>query len=196
MTVPVCAVAAAFLGGVLWNISNHLFGWTYYMGSPGNEPYGLSAFIWGILVLSPIVIISALFPKRQAAMKTVIFTGFAYTVVGGLSALLYYSSGIRTGIESLGLSYGAREIIIVAIYSFLISAPPYVALRIFENSPLDGKTIAWHIGLPVFAALFAVVLTLFIGRPEIEVAGIRGLLVGILMRSCMYYVMAKNHPEA
>ena len=111
--------------------------------------------------------------------------------MGSLAALLFYTTGIRVGIESLGFSYELREIIIVLIYSFIISLPPYAALRLFKGGVLNVKATMLHICLPIIAALIAVALTLFIGRPEIEVAGIRGLLVGLFMRSCMYYVLVQ-----
>ena len=191
LSTPVCAIIAAFIGGALWNLSNHLFGWTYYMGSPGGEPYGFSAFIWGILTFLPIAVIAALFTKAKTTLKPRIFTLIIYTITGSLFALLFYTSGIRIGIEHAGLSYEMREIIIVIIYSFFISFPPYVVLRICAKTKVNNKATAWHVCLPVVAALFAVVLTLFIGRPEIEVAGVRGLLVGMLMKSCMFYITTK-----
>ena len=190
--VSICAMATAALGGLLWNFSNHLLGWTYYMGSPGNEPYGFSAFMWGFLTLLPLAIISTIFLKKHLALKTMITALLAYLIVGGLSALLFYTSGIRVGIENLGFSYEMREIIIVIIYSLIISLPPYITLRTITRSALNSKITALYVGLPVVAALVAVILTLFISRPEIEVVGVRGLLVGMLMRSCMFYVMIKH----
>ena len=191
MTTPVCAVASAVLGGALWNLANHIFGWTYYMGSPGGEPYGLSAFVWGCLTLLPIAIIAALFLKMKASFKGIAVL-IAYITSGSLAALFFYTSGIRTNIEAIGLSYEIREIIIVFIYSIIVATPPFMIARGFAGSPPDRKATFLYIALPVIAALFAVVVTLFIGRPEIEVTGVRGLLVGVFMRSMMFYVLVKT----
>ena len=189
LTVPVCAVLSAFMGGALWTLVNQVLGWTFYAGSPGGEPYAFTAFVWGFLAFLPHAIIYLIFLTKKFDVK-LIATLAVYIIVGSLSATLFYTSGIRVGIESYGFSYELREIIIVIIYSFIISFPPYIALRILNRTAAGTKKTALRIVLPIAAALLAVVLSLFIRRPEIEVAGIRGLLVGMFMRTCIFYVMA------
>ena len=190
ITAPICAIVSAFLGGALWTLANQVLGWTFYMGSPGGEPYGFSALIWGFLTFLPHIVIYPVFLKKEIKPK-LIGSLSAYIIAGSLSAVLFYTSGIRAAIEGLGFSFQISEIIIVIIYSFIISAPPYIVLRIFYRSSPGIKKTSLHLGLPIAAALLAVLLTLFIGLSKVEVAGVRGLLVGMFMRSCIFYVMSE-----
>jgi hypothetical protein len=191
-SVPVCALVAAFSGGALWTLANQAFGWTYYSGSPGNEPYGLSAFVWGLLTLSPLVVIAVLLLRRHVPPRLSLFICLAYVITGCFSAWLFYTMGIRAGIASVGFAYELRELVVAVIYALMISCPPYIALRLLVKASISFKTTLLHVGLPIVAAFSAVVLTLFIGRPEIEIAAVRGLLVGLSMRSFMYFVIIKT----
>ena len=187
----VIALTAAALGGILWNVTNLLFSWTYHTGGPNNEPYGLSAVLWGILSLTPVILLAEIYAKKPFPASNALVQLAAYLAVGGLSALVFYSGGIRSFLESHVRSYEIREVIIVLLYAALISLPPYAALRVLGKTVQAGKATAIHIVLPIGLSLMAVLLSFLIRRPEVEVAGIRGLLVGLLMRTGMFFAAAR-----
>lgn len=193
----VSAIVYAFLvpitGGILWNIFNHIFCLRFFMGGSGNEPSGITSIIWGVLTAIPVIVFSLLSLEQEITpinARTKGFLIFLYSLGGGLGAFVFYNSGFRNYIESFGLAYGYQECIIAGFYALVVSNFPLVVLfPVFRLTSEPLKTLFILILLPLFATVLAVLGTWLVNRPEIEIAQLRGFLVGIVLRLCMFVVV-------
>lgn len=185
--IPAGTVFFSVLGGLLWNLLNHLSGWTFYMGSPDNEPTGLSAFIWGVVSLLPLSAFAFLYIYK-INLKS-IFGAAVYTILGGLAALLFYTISLRSIIAAMGFPYALQESLIVILYACIISLPPYIS-ALFAREPLSVtfRTILNGL-LPVGITFLACAMTFIIDRPAGEIAQLRGFVVGLTLRISMAAVL-------
>lgn len=189
-SVLICGFLGVFVGGFLWNILNNLLGWPYYLGGHGNEPYGLSAFIWGSIVIFPVAFFAYLAlskyvtthwrPLWKAPLAIAL-----YTIFGGIGAVVFYNSGFRRFAEGQNLGYGAQELVIVSVWAFAISLLASLPVMIFRSvfkDVLHIQMLLFQILLCVVMSFLAVVVSLFIRVPETQVAMIRGFLAGLGLR--------------
>ena len=187
------ALLAAFLGGLIWNILNHLFDWSFYMGGSGNEPMGIPAFLWGLSVGIP-VIVFALLSLRIIKAPSAAFTScdwrlaiVVYSLATGVAGYIFYNSGFRVFVEGFGYSYGLQETIIVIIYAALLSIFPLLSVFALLGFPKMPKRMLFFVlTAPVLLSLLSVWGTTLVNRPEIEVAQLRGFLVGFFLRLAMF----------
>lgn len=198
------AILAGVTGGLLWNIVNNIFSWTYFMGGSGSEPYGLTAFIWGVVSMSPIVIFAVISLWKESSV--ICFKEFKkislilfYSAAAGVGGLVFYNSGFRNFIESLNIGFGLQEIIIVFVYSLVLSFFPVLAVLLLMRLP-KMKTLSFF-GLEFFSAILcmlAVAITVVINRPESEIAQLRGFLVGFVLKLTMFIsirIIIKGYPD-
>jgi len=189
----VFALLAALLGGLIWNILNHLFDWPFYMGGSGNEPTGILAFIWGITVGVP-VIVFALLSLRMVKPASTMFTQrdrrlavVFYSLAAGAAGFIFYNSGFRSFVEGFGYSYGLQEIVIVVVYAALLSILPFLSVFALLRFPKIAKgMLIVVLSAPVLLSVMSVWGTVLVNRPEGEVAQLRGFLVGLLLRLAMF----------
>lgn len=187
LSVLAWSILSAVAGGSIWNLINLLFGWTYYMGALKVEPTAAWPFIWGSVTAFPIMLIFLLVYKTKKLTKTVLPV-LLYTVVAGLGAMFFYTSCIRAEIESIGLAYEVQEILIVVIYSLIVSVPPYLAASIYFRLPLHGINIAF-LFIPSAAAILAIAVTLVVRLPVQEIIQLRGFAVGLAIRVSSFCIL-------
>ncbi|MEL7654798.1 MAG: hypothetical protein AAGU75_02690, partial [Bacillota bacterium] len=104
-------------------------------------------------------------------------------------AFIFYNGGFRIFIEQLGFHYGLQECIIAGIYGLVISCFPLLALYLVLRRV--GIPLIWHIAgifLPPAAAALSVLGTSIINMPQLEVAQLRGFVVGLTLRLCMFVI--------
>jgi len=184
-TILLWALFAAGSGGLLWNVGNLLFGWSYFMGSTDDSLRGLPAFFWG-LVTSGTVVVPLLFlrPNGERGRRTL--SVLLFTLLGGLCALLFFSSNLRGTIEAWRLGYAAQEAILVVFFALCLSVPPYVALVLVMDGTRSTLRLFRLAFLPTGAALLAFLATLIINRPLSEVLQLRGFAVGFSLRLALF----------
>jgi hypothetical protein len=196
------ALFAAVCGGILWNVLNRILGWPYFMGSPGEGLRGMPAFVWGLITTAPIPAPLLLLHRKQERRRMVV-PALLFTLLGGLSALAFYSSGLRGIIEGLGLAYGLQESIIVVVFALFLSVPPYASAVLWPPRPSRAGRSAAAAAAPAAAALTGLLVTLVIDRPVPEVLQLRGFVVGFTLRLALFFALyagmqrpdgGKGHP--
>ena len=193
------ALFAALFGGLLWNALNRALGWHYFMGSGDDSLRGLPALAWGLITTAPIpaplVFMCAREERRRRALPALLFT-----LLGGVSAVVFFSFGLRSTVESQELGYALRESIIVILFALLISAPAHLA-AVLSMPGLKhlGRSLVLSL-LPTAAAVLGFLLTLVVDRPVSEVLQLRGFVVGLVLRfamfSCLYAAFNGGVPGA
>lgn len=188
-TLLICGFFALNIGGILWACLNRLLGWQYFMGGSGNEPTCLASVIWGVLTNTPIIVCALIAARKdQNLLKRMnLALIMLYASFCGFGAFIFYNSGLRTFIEQMSLNYGLQECAIAGIYGLVISGFPLFALYFILRRV--GIALLWRIVgifLPPAAAVLAVLGTYIINRPELEVAQLRGFVVALTLRLCMF----------
>ncbi len=187
LSVHAWSIISAVAGGGIWNVMNLIFGWSFYMGALKAEQTAAWPFIWGSVTSFPVILIFLLVYYTKKLSKAVLPV-LLYTTVAGLSAMVFFFSGIRTEIELIGLGYEVQEVIIVAIYSLIISVPPYLAAFIYFRQPLNAMNASF-LFIPTAAAILAVTVTLVVRLPVQEIIQLRGLAVGLAIRISAFYIL-------
>jgi hypothetical protein len=161
----------------------------YYMGGSGNEPVGLSSFLWGVLVNTPIIAFALVSIGKNTihTPKAIIYLIVSYALLSGLGAFAFYNSGLRAFVEQLHLGYGFQECVIAGFYGFAVSGLPALALFLVihgVNMPLIQR--AAGLCLPSFAAALTALSTWVINRPELEINQFRGFTIAMILRLVMF----------
>jgi hypothetical protein len=179
------ALFAALFGGIAWNVLNRIAGWPYFMGSAGEALTGWRALVWGLVTMAPIpAALVVLGPRADRARE--VLPAILFTLVGGASAFLFYSSGARSAIENLDLAYALQETIVVVVFAIVLSIPPHVAALLAGRRRRRFARVAITLVLPTAAALLALLVTLVIDRPVSEVLQLRGFVVGFALRLAQF----------
>lgn len=189
----ISAALAVVVGGLLWNIVNVLFKWHFYLGGSGNEPYGVAAFIWGIILALTISVIALAagyryIPRDWQSFRKGLVVIALYTLGGGLGAVIFYDSGVRRLVESANLGYGGQEVIIAVVWSFVLSISTYLPVQITHSisetrvDVLNTRYLALQIPVTTILVLLAVLVSLLIDRPETELSQLRGFFAGVALR--------------
>jgi len=136
--VVIAAILSILVGGFSWNILNILLGWKFYLGGSGNEPHGLSAFVWGVVTVFPIISFALIACIKYLSKKERIFLKSStlvllYTILGGCGGILFYDLGIRKTIELMQMDYGVQEISIVVLWSFILAATTSIPFLILDR---------------------------------------------------------------
>jgi hypothetical protein len=183
---------AAITGGVIWTLINQIFNLSFYMGGSQNEPTGLLSILWGVLVNLPIIVFALLATRTTQttgllSIRKKVLAIALYSLLGGLAAFLFYNSGFRSLIEGLHLPIGAQELLIAAVYAFILSVLPLLAFLIFlPEKRISVSTIPIGALFCSFAVSLSVLGTMLIGRPELEVSQLRGFVVALVLRTCLF----------
>ena len=123
----------------------------------------------------------------------------AFGIVGGLSALLFFSTGIRGAVESLQLGYGLQETILVALFAVCNSVPVYFSAILFSIRPFPLRRVLRSLFIPAAATLPAFLLVHIVNRPQAEMLQLRGFIVGFVLRITLFFVLycsiEKQHSE-
>jgi hypothetical protein len=193
--VLILACFAAVLGGVLWNVLCRVIGWPYHMGGSGNEPHGFHAFVWGLLTLGPIVVLSLLIIRKPQlpdwlSLLKLLATNdslliVTYGVLGGFAAVLFYDSGLRKMIESAHLSYPLQELIIVVLWSAVLSSAAYLSFPVVWLITRNIKTIfspLIQVPLAIGLSFFSVLVFLCFAAYTPMFDQLRGLFAGFALR--------------
>ena len=180
-------------GGFFWNMLNRLLGWTYYMGGSGNEPHGVHAFIWGAITLFPIICSAMLGCYKRTLRKGIFFLWgiiiLCYAIFGGIAGVLFYDLGFRPYIEPKMFGYGSQELLIVLIWSAIMSGVtffPFLLVSRVSKRIVNVWYLSLQIPLSVGFSLVGVILSLVIARSITEVNLFRGLLAALALRSGLY----------
>jgi hypothetical protein len=179
------ALFAAVCGGIAWNVLNRILGWPYFMGSAAQALRGSRALVWGLVTMAPIPV-PLLLPGPGAKRARRLLPAVLFTLVGGASALLFHSSGVREAIEHLGLGYALQETIIVVVFGLVLSVPPYLAALLAGPRRPGVSRLLVTLLAPTAAALLGFLVTLVIDRPVSEVLQLRGFVVGFSLRIAQY----------
>jgi hypothetical protein len=185
-----CAVLASITGGWIWNIINDLLNWSYHLGGSGNEPHGIQAFIWGFLAVCTIPFFALvasyrLIPHTKISLYRATLFIVLYAILGGLGAIIFYDAGFRTYIETTIDGYTSQEMIIVVIWSFLISSLSAIPIMLSGDvfkSILNRHVLPIQIFLAITFSFLAVAVSLFISVSPSEVAQLRGFFAGVALR--------------
>jgi hypothetical protein len=198
------ALLAALTGGLLWNLLNTVLGLRIYMG--GSGPTGFLSFLWGITVSFPVILFALFSLKsgnirqtaRQPSKAGLYRTGMipVYTIVGGLTGLLFYNSSIRTLIESGNLRYEIQESFIVLAFASVVSLPPYLAVLLVYRVPVQKRLLLPSFLFPVVLTGLAVASTFVVHAPVHEINQFRGFIAGFSLRLSMYIVLRLILAEA
>lgn len=182
------ALFAGVFGGIVWNALNRVLGWPYFMGSTDEALRGWRALVWGLVTMAPVpaplLVLGAATDRARRVLPAVLFA-----LLGGVSALLFHSSGVRTAIEGLGLGYARQETIVVLVFALVLSVPPHLgALLASRRRPRPGRLVVTLL-LPTAAALLGFLVTLVVDRPVSEVLQLRGFVVGFALRVAQFFAL-------
>jgi hypothetical protein len=191
------SVLTALAYGIVWSLSERVFGWTYGAGGGDVLPAGWSAIVLSLSVTLPLALIPFLYqtvthvkvllPSHWRAMFLVILLGAAaHLLVYGIGSV----PGIRQRMAPLGEETPFKraleaEALYVITYFGLIVLP--YRLVVNPTEPLSGLLL-WRIVIPGMVFFFG--MTLFIGlkypgslsdRTWIQV---RGVISGLVMMFC------------
>jgi hypothetical protein len=166
------------------------------MGGSGNEPSGISAFVWGLTVGIPIIVF-VLLSLRTVKPLSAPFAEFDWRLVGvlyalatGIAGLIFYTGGFRGFIEGYALSHGFQELIIVVVYAFLLSVLPLLAVLALLRFPKMSRSLLAVVLLaPIIVSVLSVAGTMLVDKPDLEVAQLRGFLVGLTLKLAMFAVV-------
>ncbi|MBN1837585.1 MAG: hypothetical protein JW820_17140 [Spirochaetales bacterium] len=182
------ALFAAVFGGILWNALNRVLGWHYFMGSSDDPLRGLPALAWGLVTTAPIPAPLVFLCTREERGPRVL-PALLFTLFGGVSAVAFFSFGIRSAIETLGLGYALQESVIVILFALLLSVPAHLAAVLsMPGATHLGRAVLLSL-LPAAAALLGLLLTLVVDRPVSEVLQLRGFVVGFVLRLAMFFAL-------
>lgn len=190
LLVFICAALGAVMGGFLWNVLNVLLRVSFHLGGSGNEPHGFYAFLWGALSVLPVILFAFIACYKYLAPRPSMFVKLCaaialYGLFGGLGAMFFYDSQIRSMIEARHLGYGAQELYIVTVWSLIISLATSLALLImsrFLTAVFHMQYLVVHILLPIICAILAVLVSLFVSLSEDQVAQLRGFFAAVALR--------------
>lgn len=202
----ICMILSAIIGGLLWNLLNILLNWAFHLGGSGNEPHGFQAFIWGVVSFFPVVFFAGLACYRYVLSNPELLRKFGFvmmldTIFAGLGAVMFYDLGFRNYIESLRLGYGSQELVIVLIWAFVISLSISIPLLVLSHTfitLLNARYIFLQIPLSMILAFLAVMASLFIPRPENEIAQLRGFFAAVALRIGLFigmYLSISRNPR-
>jgi hypothetical protein len=189
-----CGLLGVVIFGFTWSVMNNLLAWPYFLGGPENEPRGFSAFLWGVVAVFPVGLFAHLAAKNHILANWLYWRKSVIAIVlcsifGGIGAAIFYDSGFREYVIGKNLGYGARELIIVLVWSLLISLftvlPVLVLFRSFKDI-FDMQVFLLQVPFCVIISFLAVVVSLFINVPESQVAMVRGFLAGLGLRGSLF----------
>jgi hypothetical protein len=209
ITIVVLSVTAPILGGAIWLYLCKVNDWPFYLGGSHNEPYGIFAAIWGVVTLLP-VIFSVKLVTSEYEINNIASVGcwfisaecllvVLYVFLAGICALLFYGIeneyGVRAFISSFGMSYENKELTIIALWGFVISIFPTLALVLLRGT--YSPNLSWPQALTyVLPALLAVVACLLALSGYFAIydytnldqkAQIRGLIAGFVLRFSIFW---------
>jgi hypothetical protein len=176
------SVLAPLVGVLVWNRLCKRNRWPYFTGGAEGEPYGLYAFVWGLVTTFPIIFCVQLLTSNHplnsilAVMKWVVSREFAlilsYSLFAGLAALLFY--GFRPG-RSLRARLGGGagrhgtgamrfetfDLVMVGIWALVLSSIPTLSVSLFAAEVSPGAALlanALGYAAPVSIAMAACLL--------------------------------------
>jgi hypothetical protein len=198
-----------FLGSAAWQFLCKWNQWSFYLGGPRNEPYGLYAFIWGVVVFLPIVLIlRILTSERRLNTPAAVFRWFvsresalvlAYVGLAGLAAVFFYGvrpdSGCRAWVTAWDLTPERTEQVLLVLWAISLSVLPPAAILLLGGQwvPRLGTADMLLYALPaVLSALASLVaLAFYFGSYDHSVldphAQIRGAAAGWTMRFAVFW---------
>jgi hypothetical protein len=181
------ALFAALSGGLLWNLSNRILGWEYFMAGSEHNLRGFPAFYWGAIT-TLMIPLPLLFLRRGKDLRKQLLLLLVCSLIGGISAFLFYSSGFRAFVLEQSFGYILQEVIIVVVLSFCLSGPVFLGAVLVMNSSPGTLRILFFMFLPAGITLIAFLLTLIIKRPYLEVLQLRGFVVGFTLRITLFFL--------
>lgn len=187
-TILLWSIFAAISGGLLWNLVNRILGWQYFMGNSGDILKGLPAFVWGFITNSmiPLPLIFLHRDRKDGRQVPIIIV---FSLVGGLSALLFFSSGISGTIEALHIGSGLKETILVILFALCNSLPVYIAATWIKNPSFSFLRALRLVFIPTGVTVSAFLLIFIIDLPQVEILQLRGFIVGFVLRISLFYIM-------
>jgi hypothetical protein len=142
----VFALLSPVIGGIIWNYLCTKNNWSFHMGGEGNEPYGIYAFIWGIVTVFPVILCARLitsdlsFYSRLMLLKWFVSRDFIliliFSLFSGIAAISFYGlkqgSGVRFFFKSSHLEIEHREEIIITIWAAIITLTTTLSIVLFD----------------------------------------------------------------
>lgn len=188
---------AILAGGLLWNLLNLLLRWSFHTGGSKHEPYGFPAFIWGFITNTPVILFAILIAYEYSVSSfdvaiAIVSTTFWYALFSGLGAYLFYHYQFRQYIETRKLSYGSQELIIVAIWSIILSASTCIPLLLqsfMHSSIINARLSLLQIPFALTLSVLSVIASFFIARSTAAVELLRGTLTGIALRAGLFIAL-------
>ena len=180
-------VGAAFLGGVLWNGAGRLLGVSHSLGGSGHEPHNAAAFLWGFLTLLPVGALGlrsySYYARVQISVAHWFLFSLVYGLFGGLGGAVFYDSGARKFIEDYHFGLVTQELIVAAIWSFVISMLTTVGAlfwhRLFPR-PRATFYVILQSGFAIPLTLLFVIAFYALSAPGEE--AVRGIAAGFGLR--------------
>jgi hypothetical protein len=202
----ILSVLASVIGGVAWQRLCKVNDWPFYLGGPNNEPYGLYAFVWGVITLFPVIASVRFFStERDLSTPWKVLTWFVsrdsalilvYTILAGIVATVFYGwrrdIGVRAVIEDFPLSFEHTEMLIILVWAATLGALPSMAVRFLGGAYSSKKTSA-ILGIPSGLAMMLCILTLSVyfysfDYEELDRWGqIRGFIAGPSLRFAIFW---------
>lgn len=195
------SIATAFMaiisGGLLWNLLNLLLRWSFHRGGSKHEPYGFPAFIWGFITNTPVILFAILIAYEYSVSSfdraiAIASTTFWYALFSGLGAYLFYHYQFRQYIETKKLSYGSQELIIVAIWSIILSASTCIPLLLqsfMHSSIINARLSLLQIPFALLLSVSSVIASFFVARSTAAVELLRGVFTGIALRAGLFIAL-------
>lgn len=171
------SVLAPLVGVLVWNRLCKRNKWPFFTGGMGNEPYGIYAFVWGMVTMFPIIFGVQLLTTARSLNSILAVMGWfasrefalilSYSACAGLAAVIFY--GFRQG-RSLGtrlagpaLHVETRDLLMICVWALVLSSLPTLSVSLFvpgmsPRAALAGNIIGY--ATPVSMALLACVLIL------------------------------------
>lgn len=207
------ALFAAGLGGVLWIWSQKVYPSLYatplnvsFNPSLGGsrEPHSLAAFLWPIVTFLPSIVLflwtsekHKLLPGKKAILVSL-------TMMGSLmiASWLFYDTpiigqllgfqGVRSYILDQSFSYQMTEILLVIIWSAMLSTVPFLVIYSLNlRGSISGPgasliTSAYAIFATIGLTTFSIALFItYFTSPESE--SLRGAIAGIVLRVSLFF---------
>lgn len=192
------ALVAAALGGLVWNFLNRT---TPGIGGPV-EPQGWKAMLWAITTNLPIVltllILNLWYHFTSIPYQLLLYGAFLIGVMIG--SLIFYGGfsywrnktfrGFRRYLTSNNWSYFPKELLLVILWSLLISGLGFLAMGLMKwkvAGVSDFLTPIAQIGFCVALTMLAVVFFLLVFPAEPRFDSARGIIAGLALRMTLFF---------
>jgi hypothetical protein len=141
------SILSPIAGGAVWNRLCKRNKWPFFTGGPGNEPYGIYAFIWGFVTMLPIIFTVQILTSNFRLNSVIsVLTWFfsqefalilSYAFFSGIAAVVFFgirkNKSLRSRLMNRTTEFETAELVIVGVWAVFLSTIPTFSISLFAN---------------------------------------------------------------